>query len=1037
MTVVVTPFGAPALDALRAAVAELRGDDPLGAVDVAVPSAFVGVTARRRLAVPALAGVRFAPLPRLLAERALEGLAAAGRAPVTAAQRRAAVRAVLVASPGPLGAAARRSGATVGVVAGVFAELDEADADDATLDGLAARGGWPAELAALYRAYRGGLEGAAAPGEVARAALAAPGAPLVVYLPRRLSPVEARWCAALSGSGRLRVIVGVTGEGDADRDAVAVLRALGADPARPAVPAARATGVRALPDAEEEARFAVRQALRHLQDDPAARADRVGIAFRAATPYARLVSEQLTAAGLPFHAPALRGLAQTVPGRVLLGLLRLPETGWSRTAVFDWLRGAPVRDGAARCPTAAWQRLAGEAGVSRGPQQWAARLERLARATESVAVDDGVSWPAERAAAARSLARFVAAAVDRVERVGAAGSWARAADLLAGLLEHYLGGAGGLAGWAPARPDGADPRARGEAERRAHESVVAVLGELARLDERGCPFDAAALVDALGQELARPVREASGLGRGVLVGPVWDFVGADLDLLVVVGAAEGLYPPRAREHPLLRDDARAAAGLRTLADRRAAERRDHLAVLAGAATVLLTHPVADPRAQRGAEPARWALEQTRPRRRAAEQQATAPPSFQASVCDPADPAVSASEFDVRLAVPAAPLSDAHPLLAAEPDLARGVRAARARAHGVFGPWTGGLARPLPAPVTAALDATLSASLLQRYAECPFQFFLRHVLGVRGLDEPDEDRVDAAARGTAVHEVLERLVGEAIARGKPAGEPWTAAEHDRAQTLLAEQLDRLLADGRAGRPTPWRVEARRRRRQLRQMLLADEAYRKDRGARPVAVEHRFGGDAPLSVALPSGPVRLAGCVDRVDACADGSLVVLDYKTGRSRADGYATFPEEGTTPGAAADLTGRGRHLQLPLYALAARRDLAPASAPGGTPPAVSGYYWFVDEGGTRRGGPIDAAAQGRFLDVLDTVAAGIRDGAFPVRPGEFDAFYRSFDSCAWCEFTRVCSTGRVELWERLREDPRVRRYARLAEPPTGEQESQP
>jgi hypothetical protein len=123
--------------------------------------------------------------------------------------------------------------------------------------------------------------------------------------------------------------------------------------------------------------------------------------------------------------------------------------------------------------------------------------------------------------------------------------------------------------------------------------VSAIVEGLSDLDAAGVPVTADALRDVLGRELSRQLTEVSGVGQGVLVGPLRDFVGADLDLLFVLGAAEGIYPPRGRQDPLLRDDIRIRAGLRTLTDRRHAERRDHLAAIAAAPAVVLTHPAAD------------------------------------------------------------------------------------------------------------------------------------------------------------------------------------------------------------------------------------------------------------------------------------------------------------------------------------------------------------------------------------------------------------------------------------------------------------
>ncbi len=1051
--VVVTRFGEPAFAALRDALADVRGGDPMAPVDVAVPSSFVGVTVRRRLANPGLVGVRFAPLPRVIADRALPVLAAAGILPLRPAHRHAAARAVLASSGGRLADSARRSASTIDVVAGVFAELDEFAAGGDAITLLAAGGRWPAELAGLYRRYLDLVAEFVGPEQLAEAALISTrDTPLIIYLPRWLTRIELRFCDGLADRGQLRVVLALTGEQAADRDALAIRDALApsladarapsladarapslADARAPALAAASSTPparaqTHALPDADEEARYAVRRIFAHLARQPGACLDRVAIAYRAAAPYARLVSEQLSAAELPHHPPRQRPLSGTVPGRTLLGLLRLPGSQWSRVAVLDWLRDAPVRDGGTRLPTATWQRQAAEAGVTRGPAgQWAARLDRLAARTEQFSAAEGETWPVERAADARALAGFVADAMRRVGEINTASTWADAARLLRQTLDHYLGGATAATSWGAHAGASADPevRARCDVERNAYEETLAVIDGLASLDDAGMPVDAGTLRDVLDQELTHRVREAAGLGRGVLVGPLHDVTGADLDLLIIVGAAEGSYPPRGHEHPLLRDGIRQEIGLRTLADRRGAERRDHLGALASAAVVVLTHPVADTRAQRGVEPAPWLLEQTDPRLTSREEKQTAPASFQASVCDAALPAASRSEYDVRLAVSAAPLASDHPLVAAVPALARGLAAARQRSGGVFGMWTGGLTRPVPDAVTARFARTLSATSLQLYAVCPFRYFLKEVLGVRPVEEPDEDTADAAERGTAVHGVLERLVRGSIDAGHAPAEPWSAAEHAEAQRMLAEQAERMLAEGKAGRPIPWAVHMETGRRQLRQVLLADDAYRAARGARPRDVEHAFGRDdqPPLVLDLPGGHVRLSGSIDRIDQTSDGELVVIDYKTGKSKK--YGAFPRFGDAADATADLTDRGKKLQLPLYALAARQDSGPDATP------VSAYYWFVDEADGRRGGQVGEAVVDRFHDVVDVLADGIRDGAFPARPGAFDQFYRSFESCSWCQFDRVCSKTRDDEWERIRDDTRVIRYAGLAEPAGG------
>ena len=264
----VTRFGGPALAALRDVLAHVRDGDPMTAVDVAVPSAFAGITVRRRFANPGLVGVRFAPLPRLITDRALPVLAAAGVQPLTSADRRAVTRGVLAGSGGGLADSARRSARTVDVVAGVFAELDESAAGAAAIRTLAAGGRWPAELAVLYRRYLDVIATAAGPEQVAEAALASTrDTPLIIYLPRRLTRIELRFCEGMAARGQLHAVVALTGEQAADRDALAIRDALDPVPATaaPPFPARARAQTRALPDAEEEARYAVRRIFAQLE----------------------------------------------------------------------------------------------------------------------------------------------------------------------------------------------------------------------------------------------------------------------------------------------------------------------------------------------------------------------------------------------------------------------------------------------------------------------------------------------------------------------------------------------------------------------------------------------------------------------------------------------------------------------------------------------------------------------------------------------------------------------------------------------------
>jgi ATP-dependent helicase/nuclease subunit B len=94
--------------------------------------------------------------------------------------------------------------------------------------------------------------------------------------------------------------------------------------------------------------------------------------------------------------------------------------------------------------------------------------------------------------------------------------------------------------------------------------------------------------------------------------------------------------------------------------------------------------------------------------------------------------------------------------------------------------------------------------------------------------------------------------------------------------------------------------------------------------PYRYEASFGlhGHPPLILVDGDDRLRLRGFIDRVDRAPDGTLRVIDYKTG-----GPSQFTKRAVT---------EGKKLQLPLYALAARDAL-------GLGEPVEGFYWHVQQ----------------------------------------------------------------------------------------------
>jgi hypothetical protein len=140
--------------------------------------------------------------------------------------------------------------------------------------------------------------------------------------------------------------------------------------------------------------------------------------------------------------------------------------------------------------------------------------------------------------------------------------------------------------------------------------------------------------------------------------------------------------------------------------------------------------------------------------------------------------------------------------------------------------------------------------------------------------------------------------------------------------------------------------------------------------PAAFELRFGRQAPLQIVAGATAFTVSGVIDRVDRRADGTLRIVDYKTGVSDYDSPKALVE--------------GHRLQLVLYALAAEQALQLGQV-------SDGFYWFAhkarssswslaefEDPATGAVGP--AAAMELALSHAAAAVDGARRGEFAPQP---------------------------------------------------------
>jgi ATP-dependent helicase/nuclease subunit B len=896
---------------VRDAVSAAKAGEPLAPVTVVPPSAQGGASLRVALArgsgllnvvcrslaevAAALSARRAAPaarlLPRAVRLRSVAAVVGSHRATVRAYD--AAFRELRRCSPSALAALDDAGEAADGMARfRSFRSLVEA---------------WDDDVDVLLRAAgaAGAADAADAAGVVGH---------VVLYQPPPLSWAEQQLVDALAAAGRLTV-VGAGG--------------LAAAPA-PVAPRIEPTKVIVAPDPEAEVRLAVGEVARLVAGG--LRPHRVALVHAGDDePYRRLVCELLDAAGVPWAGRGVGTLAASPPGRVLLGLLRLPAEGWSRPAVMGVLSDAVDVPPAT---LARWEAAARRAHVVGGVDGWRPRLERLAAEWPAVAADAGA----------------LAAEVDALLAVAnnpPAATWSGLVAWTSRLLAR----------WAPP--------SSGEVE--------AAVAQLAQLDGVVAPPTVASFVDAVAAQLEDDAAACAGpapvVDGAVLVGSVADMVGADVDAVVLVGATEGRLPARHADDPLLPDRVRALTGgeLPTRRERRHRELHLVSSLLAPAHERVLCAARADQRAQREQLPSRWLA-------RAGEQcERLDVPSFAAAVLT-----TGPAACDQQGALQA--LGRGEP--PASFGIERGVAAMAARASSAVTEWSGAVG---PHPALAARARRSTAAAFEQWATCPFQHFLRVVLRVHQTRPPDDRAgLDTMTRGALVHAVLAALDRARVEGRVPSVE-------DVTRDVCAQ----LEASGRTARRLAWLLEQRTLAANLAAVTALDDAERGASGSRTVAADVTFDGAVV-------GGVRFGGHVDRVDAKADGSRRVVDYRTGRS--DRGRARPD--------ADPTAAGTRLQLLVAALAEG--------------ATEAERWYVTDaarGYPRVGIQVDGEVAARVARVVELIASGIEAGAFPASPGE--AVLDTWASCRRCPYDRVCPSDRGDVAERTRSDPAVARLQAL------------
>ncbi|MBS0562245.1 MAG: double-strand break repair protein AddB, partial [Proteobacteria bacterium] len=283
--------------------------------------------------------------------------------------------------------------------------------------------------------------------------------------------------------------------------------------------------------------------------------------------------------------------------------------------------------------------------------------------------------------------------------------------------------------------------------------------------------------------------------------------------------------------------------------------------------------------------------------------------------------------------------------------------------------------PAPCPPVELRPRRLSVTEIETWQRDPYGIHAKHILRLRKLDPLDQS-TEASDYGNVVHDGIHAFL-------HAVGAEWPDDAPARLTAAMLGELER--AEVRPALRAWWRPRIER----IAAWVTAREAQRRAAGA-PASVLSELEGQWRIM----ARDFALTGRADRIELAADGTLAILDYKTGslpsmKDVADSYAP---------------------QLPLEAAMARAGAFPG-VPAGSETA-SLLYWRLT-GGHEAGKEVPIAPKDRTLaDLVDAAVARL------------DALIRRYDDPA----TRYLSQPRPDRAPRFSDYAQLARVAEWAGP---------
>ncbi|MBK5290108.1 MAG: exodeoxyribonuclease V subunit gamma [Acidobacteriia bacterium] len=657
------------------------------------------------------------------------------------------------------------------------------------------------------------------------------------------------------------------------------------------------------------------------------------------------------------------------------------ELGWTATAdeLLTGFFGAaaavePDPEAAASPATpTGWERLLVDAAVVGGHHRWQRRLRGLEaelKLQRAAAQDDDslLSSLDRRLHQLKALESFALPLIELLSSLPKQASWGDWIERLTVLAETAL---------------------------RRPESVLSMLNELRPMSDVG-PAALDEVHGALaGLRFLRRQPPARRYGR-VFIGAIEEARARHFQIVFLPGLAEGIFPRRAQEDPLLLDVYRAQLQqpLAVQDDRVMRERLLLLTAAASARQLIVSYSRMDAALSRPRVPSFYALEMVRaaegrlPDLRAFEKQAEQAAPIRLGWPAPLDEsqAIDDAEYDVATLCGAVEAGVARYMVESNAALGRSLRTRFRRWQKKWSA-ADGIVAPDAATVQALSSSRLSQrsfspTSLQQFAACPYKFLLYSIFQLREREDSVAlEQMDPLTRGQLFHaiqfELFRELKGGSLLPIAPHN---TAEVLDRADTVLDRVVAHYREELAPAIDRVWESEVEELRTDLRGWIREVATF--DLEWMPVRFEFAFGlpldahrdeASSPDEIVIAGA--RLRGSVDLVERHTKRNLLrITDHKTGKA--------------PGNLPAYVGGGAVLQPVLYSLAVEQLL-------GEPVESGRLSYCTQRGGyTRAEIRMSPSARLHLGQVLTTIDTSIEKGFLPAAPRK--------DACKYCEYRPIC-----------------------------------